>query len=197
LDTHKNASLTPKGREQMSSRRGGWRHVPWPPGPDHTTPKTVGKWVDRFLAEGVDGLHDRSSLNPKPEEYLLHSCGRPRAAGLTLGNRFQGGDPICHVDVRHHEIQPDHRPRGGAAPCNARLSRRQVRYLEWLSGLLGLILTHRGRCGTLRRVHHSTQCIKSIGYQRLRGPGTPRQHPFPMRTDLLVRCNSAGQDQCG
>jgi hypothetical protein len=27
LDTHKNASLTPKGREQMSSRRGGWRHV--------------------------------------------------------------------------------------------------------------------------------------------------------------------------
>ena len=42
-----------------------------------------------------------------------------------------------------------------------------------------------------------TQCIKSIGYQRLRGPGTPRQHPVPMRTDLLVRCNSAGQDQCG
>ena len=27
MDTHKNASLTPKGREQMSSRRGGWRHV--------------------------------------------------------------------------------------------------------------------------------------------------------------------------
>ena len=123
--------------------------------------------------------------------------GHPRAAGLTLANRFQGGDPIDHVDVRHHEIKPDHWPRGGAAPCNARLSRRQVRYLEWLSGLLGLILTGRGRCGTLRRVRHSTQCIKSIGYQRLRGPGTPRQHPFPMRTDLLVRCNSAGQDQCG
>jgi len=43
----------------------------------------------------------------------------------------------------------------------------------------------------------ATQCIKSIGYQRLRGPGTPRQHPFPMRTDLLARCNFAGQDQCG
>src|SRR6266700_1868726 len=27
----------------------------------HTTPKTVGKWVARFLAEGVDGLRDRSS----------------------------------------------------------------------------------------------------------------------------------------
>src|SRR5262249_45262594 len=27
----------------------------------NTTPKTVGKWVDRFRAEGVDGLQDRSS----------------------------------------------------------------------------------------------------------------------------------------
>src|SRR5262249_10263497 len=68
-----------------------------------------------------------------------------------------------HIDVRHHEIQPDRRPRGGAAPCNARLSRRQVQYLECLSGLLGLILTRGGRCGTLRPVCHSTQCIKSIG----------------------------------
>jgi len=51
--------------------------------------------------------------------------------------------------------------------------------------LLGLVLTRGGGCGTLRRD------------QRLRGPGTPRQHPFPMRTDLVVRCNSAGQDQCG
>ena len=27
----------------------------------NTTPKTVAKWVERFRAEGVDGLHDRSS----------------------------------------------------------------------------------------------------------------------------------------
>jgi transposase InsO family protein len=27
----------------------------------NTTPKTVGKWLDRFCAEGVDGLRDRSS----------------------------------------------------------------------------------------------------------------------------------------
>jgi hypothetical protein len=31
---------------------------------------------------------------------------------------------------------------------------------------------------------------KGIGYQRLRGPSTPRQHPFPMKTDLLVRCKT-------
>ena len=27
----------------------------------NTTPKTVAKWVERFRAEGVDGLRDRSS----------------------------------------------------------------------------------------------------------------------------------------
>jgi transposase len=27
----------------------------------HTTPKIVAKWVERFRAEGVDGLRDRSS----------------------------------------------------------------------------------------------------------------------------------------
>ena len=29
-----------------------------------TTPKTVAKWVTRFLAEGADGLRDRSSKPP-------------------------------------------------------------------------------------------------------------------------------------
>ena len=27
----------------------------------HTTPKTVSKWIERFEAEGVEGLRDRSS----------------------------------------------------------------------------------------------------------------------------------------
>jgi transposase-like protein len=62
MDTHKNARLTPKGREQMVStvvdsgmtKATAARQY-------HTTPKTVSKWVDRFLAEGVDGLRDRSS----------------------------------------------------------------------------------------------------------------------------------------
>jgi len=62
MDTHKNARLTPKGREEMvrtvvdaglcyaaAARK------------FNTTPKTVAKWVNRFRAEGVDGLRDRSS----------------------------------------------------------------------------------------------------------------------------------------
>jgi transposase len=62
MDTHKNAVLTPKGREQMVravvdsglSQAAAARQL-------NTTAKTVGKWVRRFRAEGLDGLCDRSS----------------------------------------------------------------------------------------------------------------------------------------
>ena len=62
MDTHKNARLTPKGREDMVravvdvglSCAAVARRF-------NTTPKTVAKWVKRFRAEGVDGLRDRSS----------------------------------------------------------------------------------------------------------------------------------------
>jgi transposase InsO family protein len=62
MDTHKNAPMTPKGREAMVrsvienglSKAAAARQF-------NTTPKTVAKWVNRFRAEGVDGLRDRSS----------------------------------------------------------------------------------------------------------------------------------------
>jgi transposase InsO family protein len=62
MDTHKNAKLTPKGREDMVravvegglTKAAAARRY-------NTTPKTVAKWVDRFRKEGVDGLRDRSS----------------------------------------------------------------------------------------------------------------------------------------
>ena len=56
MDTHKNASLTPRGREAMarsvmeggSSKAAAARAF-------HTTPKTVAKWIARFRAEGAAG----------------------------------------------------------------------------------------------------------------------------------------------
>ena len=62
MDVHKNARLTPKGREamvrsvvddQITKAEAARRF--------HTTPKTVGKWVKRFRTHGPDGLRDRSS----------------------------------------------------------------------------------------------------------------------------------------
>src|SRR5690606_29001720 len=61
MNIHKNARLTPRGRErivrlvlngqtpQTAARVGG------------VCPRTVSKWVARFKAEGLDGLADRSS----------------------------------------------------------------------------------------------------------------------------------------
>jgi transposase InsO family protein len=62
MDTHKNARLTPKGREEMvravvdcgMSKAAAARQF-------NTTIKTVAKWVGRFRADGVEGLRDRSS----------------------------------------------------------------------------------------------------------------------------------------
>src|SRR5438094_1223839 len=62
MDTHKNAPLTPKGREAMvrSVIDGGLSEAATAR-QFNTTPKTVAKWVARFRAEGVAGLRDRSS----------------------------------------------------------------------------------------------------------------------------------------
>ena len=56
MDVHKNDSVTPRGREEMarsvieggSSKAAAAREF-------DATPKTVGKWVARFRAEGEAG----------------------------------------------------------------------------------------------------------------------------------------------
>ncbi|WP_145929183.1 leucine zipper domain-containing protein, partial [Bradyrhizobium centrolobii] len=62
MDTHKNAPLTPKGREAMvrSVVEGGLTKAAAAL-QFNVTAKTVAKWVKRFREEGVDGLRDRSS----------------------------------------------------------------------------------------------------------------------------------------
>src|SRR3984957_13430678 len=62
MDTHKNAALTPKGREMMVravvdfglSKAAAARQF-------NTTSKTAAKWVERCEVEGVEVLRDRSS----------------------------------------------------------------------------------------------------------------------------------------
>ena len=81
MDTHKNASLTPGGREAMArsviewglSKAAAARRF-------DTTPKTVAKWVARFRAEGATGLRDRSSRPPSsPGQTTPAACERVEA----------------------------------------------------------------------------------------------------------------------
>ena len=61
MDRHRNAPLTPKGREMTVravvdcglTRTAAARKF-------NTTPKTVAKWIARFEAEGVEGLRDQA-----------------------------------------------------------------------------------------------------------------------------------------
>ena len=76
MKVHANAPLGPKGRETMVRRvvDDGWSH----PDAAHAagvSEKTCRKWVSRYLAEGLDGLMDRSSApqhvpHRTPEELV-------------------------------------------------------------------------------------------------------------------------------
>jgi transposase InsO family protein len=93
MDTHKNAPLTPKGREAMvrcvieggMSKAAVARKF-------NTTPKTVTKWVERFRAEGVDGLRDRSS---RPLSLPSQTAPATCAAIEALRRQRQTGKQIA------------------------------------------------------------------------------------------------------
>lgn len=86
MDTHNNARLTPRGREDMvravvdrglsKAEAARQFHASW---------KTVDKWVNRFRARGVEGLRDRSSRphslpsqTPLATADAVEACRRDR-----------------------------------------------------------------------------------------------------------------------
>ncbi len=97
MNMHKNASLTPKGREALvrSVVDGGLSHSA-AACQFHTTAKTVAKWVKRFRAEGVGGLHDRSSRpHSSPSQTSPATCAaiealrRQRHTGKQISSEVQ------------------------------------------------------------------------------------------------------------
>lgn len=81
MDSHKNARLTPKGREAMVlsvvnnglTKAAAARRF-------NTSAKTVAKWVERFRKDGVDGLVDRSSRpHSSPNQTPLAACATVEA----------------------------------------------------------------------------------------------------------------------
>lgn len=61
MDTHKNAPMTPEGRLRMVQAVTGGESVSAVAARFGVDRKTVRKWLQRFLAEGLVGLADRSS----------------------------------------------------------------------------------------------------------------------------------------
>lgn len=98
MNIHKNAPLTPKGREAMvrSVVEGGLSKA------DaafqfNTTPKTVAKWVKRFREEGVEGLRDRSSRpHSSPSQTPPATCA---AVEALRRQRHTGKQIAAEVEV--------------------------------------------------------------------------------------------------
>src|ERR1700730_13232818 len=77
MDVHKNARLTPVGREIMVRRVVEGGQTPQAlSAAVGVCPRTVRKWVERVRAEGVAGLRDRASRphqlrRPTPPETII------------------------------------------------------------------------------------------------------------------------------
>ena len=98
MDTHKNAPLTPKGREVMvrSVIEGGLTKAA-AARQFNVAAKTVAKWVKRFRAEGVDGLQDRSSRpHSLPSQTPAATCA---AVEMFRRQRHTGKQIAAEVGV--------------------------------------------------------------------------------------------------
>ena len=92
MDIHKNARLTPAGREGMVRRAVEGGQTPKALSKAvGVCPRTVRKWVKRFRAEGVAGLRDRSSRphrlrRPTPIETVarIEALRRQRWTGAQI-----------------------------------------------------------------------------------------------------------------
>ena len=95
MNSHKNALLTPKGRESMvRAVVDDGLSVATVARLYRTTPKTVAKWVARFRAEGIDGLRDRSSRHlsspsqtPPATGDAIEALRRQRHTGKQIAGR--------------------------------------------------------------------------------------------------------------
>lgn len=76
MNIHKNARLTPHGRERMVRTMLSGQTPQAAARAAGVCPRTAKKWLARFKAEGAAGLHDRSSRpnklrNPTPDEIAI------------------------------------------------------------------------------------------------------------------------------
>jgi transposase-like protein len=124
MDTHKNAALTPKGREMMVravvdfglSKAAAARQF-------NTTSKTVAKWVERFEVEGVEGLRDPSSRPlSSPSQATPATCA---AVEALRRQRHTGKQIAAEVGFRR---QPSAAFSGGSASTGCRRWSRPSRF---------------------------------------------------------------------
>ena len=86
MNVHKNARLTPRGRERIVRQVESGQAPKAVAEAAGVCPRTVRKWVDRYRREGLAGLQDRSSRphrlrRPTPRRVSRRSNGCGANAG--------------------------------------------------------------------------------------------------------------------
>ena len=95
MNIHKNARLTPLGRERMVRTILGGQTPEAAARAAGVCPRTARKWLARFKAQGAAGLQDRSSRpnrlrNPTPDEIAARIVDLRRQNGSILSDTALG-----------------------------------------------------------------------------------------------------------
>ena len=98
MNVHKNARLTPRGRERIVRLVESGQTPRAVAGAAGVCPRTVRKWIDRYHREGMAGLKDRSSrphrLQPADPATAYSTALRRFAANGSLARR---SPPSLHL----------------------------------------------------------------------------------------------------
>src|SRR5436853_3402097 len=96
MNVHKNARLTPRGRERIVRLVEGGQTPKAVAQAAGVCPRTVRKWVDRYRREGLAGLQDRSSrphrlYRPTPDALVerVEALRRQRHTGKQIAADVQ------------------------------------------------------------------------------------------------------------
>ena len=88
MNMHKNARLTPRGRERIVRQVESGQTLEAVAEAVGVCPRTAGKWIDRYRREGRKGLRDRSSRphrlrSPTPQMVIdrIEALRRQRLTG--------------------------------------------------------------------------------------------------------------------
>ena len=94
MNVHKNARLTPHGRERIVRQVESGQTLKAVGEAAGVCPRTVRKWVSRYRSEGLAGLRDRSS-----RPHRLHRPGDRRWSMQPIANcdRVIHPDPRCDI----------------------------------------------------------------------------------------------------
>jgi transposase len=94
MDIHKNARLTPHGRERLAKMILGGQTPQAASEAGGVCPRTARKWVDRFNQEGLAGLQDRKSRphwlrqpTPQPVIDRIEALRRQRMPGKEIATQ--------------------------------------------------------------------------------------------------------------